>query len=916
MNARSIASKINDLEILVSDHEPDLILVTESWCSNNISNSEISIDNYFIEPSLRLDRTDTLNGIGGGLLVYVRNGLKVLPIDNQSTFNQYCNFNVLCDNNEVDFNVTLVYRSPNSTQENNRLLNDIILNSPQNDLIVGDFNFPNIDWSTNECDARSRDFVQIIEDKFLTQLINFPTHNRGNILDIALTDCPERFLSIDNLGNVGNSDHTCILFDILSQRSKNVNESTDFIYDWSKANIQAIRDEFRNFNIESDGDTCEDYWSCFKNHISSCMDKFVPKKPRRSRNRPVWLTRRIIQLTRQKKSKFKAYCQNRSPENLSIYKRIEKNCRREVRNAKKSFERKVSKKTNEKTFNSYLKSKMKCRTGVGPLKVDNNIILNDQEIAETLNSYFSSVFNSNNGTGDMNFDDNIEHELNDIQFDIQDIKKVIYNMKLGASGPDNISVKFIKTFEQEVSGPLLKLFRKSLNSGQVPMDWKLANVTPIFKKGNKSDPSNYRPVSLTCVVCKIMESLLKIRIVNFFDQHNLLNSSQHGFLKGRSCCTNLLEFFEKVTKLFDEGKPVDIIYLDLCKAFDKVPFKRLLLSVKKLGVRGKILKWLEDWLNGRQQRVVLNGKFSDWLAVLSGIPQGSVLGPILFLIFINELDNAAILIDLISKFADDTKLCKAVQSEEDRAALQGVLDNLTEWAESTGMAFNVNKCKVLHVGNSNNKHEYKVNGSNLITVDSEKDLGVKYLNSLKPGGQCSEAARTANFVLGQICRNFHYRDKEVFLNLYKRYVRVHLEYCTPAWNPWLSKDIEILEKVQMRAVKQIQGLQATTYNARLQELNLPTLTERRHRSDMIETFKIIRGFNKVDSALWFHHINRTGLSTRNSSDPNSLVISHSRTDIRKNFFSKRVVSKWNELPQNLKNANTVNQFKSLYDKMM
>ena len=561
------------------------------------------------------------------------------------------------------------------------------------------------------------------------------------------------------------------------------------------------------------------------------MENFVPKKPRRSRNRPVWLTRRVIQLTRQKKSKFKTYCQNRSPENLSEYKKIEKKCRREVRNAKKQFEKKVSQKTNDRSFNSYLKSKMKCRTGVGPLKINNNIIINDQEIAATLNSYFSSVFNTNNGTGEMNSEPISEHELNDIEFDIGDIKKVIYNMKIGPSGPDNISVKFIKTFENEVSGPLFKIFQKSLSSGQVPNDWKLANVTPIFKKGNKSDPSNYRPVSLTCVVCKIMESLIKSRIVNFFDQHSLLKRSQHGFLKGRSCCTNLLEFFEKVTKLFDEGKPVDIIYLDLCKAFDKVPFKRLLLSVKKLGVKGRILMWLEAWLTGRQQRVVLNGKFSDWLSVLSGIPQGSVLGPLLFLVFINDLDDAAIIIDLISKFADDTKLCKAVQSEEDRAALQHVLDNLTGWAESTGMSFNVTKCKVLHVGNTNKRYEYKVNGSNLTSVETEKDLGVRYISSLKPGSQCSEAARSANFVLGQICRNFHYRDKEVFLNLYKRYVRVHLEYCTPAWNPWLSKDIEVLEKVQMRAVKQIQGLQATTYNARLQELNLPTLTERRHRYD-------------------------------------------------------------------------------------
>jgi ribonucleases P/MRP protein subunit RPP40 len=370
-----------------------------------------------------------------------------------------------------------------------------------------------------------------------------------------------------------------------------------------------------------------------------------------------------------------------------------------------------------------------------------------------------------------------------------------------------------------------------------------------------------------------------------------------------------------VTKLFDESKSVDIVYLDLSKAFDKVPFKRLLFAVKKLGVNGKILQWLENWLTGRKQRVVLNGKFSDWLEVLSGIPQGSVLGPLLFIVFINELDDAAVIIDLISKFADDTKLCKAVQSDEDRQKLQDVLDNLNKWAEDTGMSFNVAKCKVLHVGNNNNRFDYRMNGSSLIKVESEKDLGVKYVNNLKPSDQCSEAAKTANFVLGQICRNFHYRDKEVFVNLYKRYVRVHLEYCTPAWNPWMAKDIAVLEKVQERAVKQIRGLQATLYSDRLKELNLPSLTERRHRSDMIETFKILKGFNKVDSTIWFQHINRAGIQTRNSSDDNNLVLKRCHTDIRKNFFSSRVITKWNELPSEVKNARTVKKFKEMYDKL-
>jgi hypothetical protein len=279
------------------------------------------------------------------------------------------------------------------------------------------------------------------------------------------------------------------------------------------------------------------------------------------------------------------------------------------------------------------------------------------------------------------------------------------------------------------------------------------------------------------------------------------------------------------------------------------------------------------------------------------------------------LDDCAVIIDLLSKFADDTKLCKAAENDEDRQKLQKVLDNLSKWAESTGMSFNTTKCKVLHAGNNNNKYDYQINGCNLVKVEGEKDLGVKYTNNLKPSVQCNEAAKTANFVLGQICRNFHYRDKEVYLNLYKRYVRVHLEYCTPAWNPWMAKDIAILEKVQERAVKQIRGLQATSYIERLAELKLPSLSERRHTSDMIETFKILNGHNKVDPNVWFHHVNRPGVQTRNSSDSKNLVLKHCRTDIRKHFFSNRVVTKWNELPNAVKSANTVKKFKELFDKL-
>lgn len=190
-----------------------------------------------------------------------------------------------------------------------------------------------------------------------------------------------------------------------------------------------------------------------------------------------------------------------------------------------------------------------------------------------------------------------------------------------------------------------------------------ANVTLIFKSGQRESSCNYRPVSLTSHISKIMESILKDSIAKYLNEKNLLNSSQHGFTNGRSCLTNLLCFFESVVNYVDKKEAVDVIYLDFQKAFDRVPHQRLLLKIESIGIKGKVLTWLSAWLSNRQQRVVLNGGMSDWVNVRSGVPQGSVLGPLLFVIFINDID--ADIISKIFKFADDCKVLNKATSVVD-----------------------------------------------------------------------------------------------------------------------------------------------------------------------------------------------------------------------------------------------------------
>ena len=188
-------------------------------------------------------------------------------------------------------------------------------------------------------------------------------------------------------------------------------------------------------------------------------------------------------------------------------------------------------------------------------------------------------------------------------------------------------------------GPLSKLFRKSLDTKQVPEDWKNANVTPLFKKGLRGLSENYRPVGLTCICSKVPGSILRDAIVEHLKSYKLIKDSQHGFIQGKSCLTNSLLFLEKVAGFIDEGYLVDVLYLDFSKAFDKVPHERLLLKMRAHCFGMQIAEWVGEWLSGRKQRVLVNGKMSEWTEVNSGVPQGSVLGPILFLIYINDIED-------------------------------------------------------------------------------------------------------------------------------------------------------------------------------------------------------------------------------------------------------------------------------------
>src|SRR6218665_1086242 len=263
-----------------------------------------------------------------------------------------------------------------------------------------------------------------------------------------------------------------------------------------------------------------------------------------------------------------------------------------------------------------------------------------------------------------------------------------------------------------------------------------------------------------------------------------------------------LEFLEEVYEKLDEGRAVDVVYLDFAKAFDKVPHIRLGKKIEACGFGGNLLRWIENWLKDKRQRVGIRGAFSEWIGVRSGVPQGSVLGPLLFIIFINDIDIG--ILSKISKFADDTKLCKDVVTEEDASVMREDLRRLYEWAKDWQMLFNVDKCSVLHMGRGNKKFKYDIGGVALRASEEERDLGVIMHSSAKPSRQCVEAAKRANRILGMIKRTIVSSEQDVVLRLHKSLVRPHLEYCVQTLSPYLRQVLEYtLEQIQRRATKMI-----------------------------------------------------------------------------------------------------------------
>jgi len=923
-NANSIINKMFEFRERVNTGSYEVAGAAETWSNESINDAELHIEGY------NMYRKDRKRTRGGGLILYIKNTIRA-AINEELT---NCEFeeSLWCN---VELNgqrllVGLCYRSPTSTPVNDENLltvmeKAVLQTKAQHILIMGDFNYPEIDYAHETVATRHTDqptlFFNKTQELCLYQHVTDVTRIRQNhtshMLDYVFTDQENLIESVNCEVPLGKSDHVVLTWELLLATPPIESKQEKFNY--HKGDYVKISNHLQTINWKErwEGRTVSEIWTDFTKTLRELVTLHVPRKTEGKR-KVKRLSKQIRRKIKKRSQAWQKYCQYRSGRNFKKYQQLRNEVNRAIREEEDRNRKQILSgfKNNQKKFFGYMRSKQTVKDNLTALrKANGELTTTDLETAELLSAYFKEVYTVEDMTNlPMVTEKDLKWSDADLAFGETEVMEKLQKLKTDKSpGPDDIHPLLLKECASVLAEPLSLIFQQSFDTGILPTDWKTANIVPIFKKGNRTDKSNYRPVSLTSVPSKIMESIIKEKFMKFLESNNLLCRSQHGFRSGRSCLTNLLETLENWTKALDEGYGLDVVFLDYKKAFDSVPHRRLIDKLRSFGVNGKLLKWLDSFLTSRTMKVGLRGAFSQLLDVLSGVPQGSVLGPLLFLLYVNELPDW--IKSELKMFADDTKVWHRIKKDTDSIALQDDLDRLQSWSDTWQLKFNAEKCKVMHMGHYFATKYYMGEGSirkELESVQQERDLGVITTSDLKSSSQCLKSAATARKVIGMVRRTFRNLDVSDFRLIYKTYIRPHLEFCIQAWSPHFVKDIQVLENVQKAATNLVPKLRKYSYPDRLKMIGITSLKERRVRGDMIEVYKLLTGKEHIEYEQFFTlaqpHYGLRGHEKKLAKD-------RSRLDTRKHFFSQRVVNVWNSLPAEVVNAGSVNSFKNAYDRL-
>jgi len=818
-----------------------------------------------------------------------------------------------------------IYRSPSSdpkssTEHLAQLLQVVTGTSPTHLVIAGDFNYPEIDWEqATSCanDAHpSHLFLRCVHENLLYQHVFKPTRYRPgelpNILDLVLTNEDGMVENIEYLPGIGHSDHIRLQFEtrLYSERKDNPTPRLS-LYRGDYVNMAADLSGI-DWDTRLMDKSFDEAYSDFISILQTSITSHIPLTSKKSCKKNLYSTPAVKSLSKKKRSSWDRYTASGDEVDYARYAALRNDLRKLTRKLRYEFESNLVRdvKRNPKSFWKYVNSRLKTKSVIGDLKMaDGTMTTSSKEKADTLNQFFCSVF-TREETGRMPrmeakyYGPNLE----DITITPEGILKKLKKLKKDKSpGPDGLHPKILAEVAEAVARPLAILFRKSLDEGRLAEEWRLAHITAIHKKGPKNEPGNFRPISLTSVIVKLFESVIRDALADHMMVNELFCDQQHGFVPGRSCITQLITTMDLWTQAVEASEPLDAIYLDFQKAFDRVPHARLMHKLSQYGISGKLHGWIQAFLTDRRQRVCVDGELSEWAMVSSGIPQGSVLGPILFVIFINDMPST--IESACRLFADDTKVFRRVSSPEEVATLQADIDNLADWSKDWQLSFNITKCKRMHIGYGNPCQQYEMQGLTLEETSEERDLGVIVDQKLKFHAHCTTTAGKAFRTLGLIRKSFQRLDETTVPILYKTMVRPILEYGNVIWGPHFKGDQQLLDRVQHKATRLIPGFGELTYEDRLRRLRLPTLEHRRKRGDMIQLFKIVKGFDRIDPNRLF----KFNVDGRTRGHSFKIVKPLAKKSARSNFFSVRVINAWNDLPADVVAADSVNIFKSKLD---
>lgn len=892
INVRSIRNKVNEVSLTLDTLNLDFLFITETWLNKD---EELNfLDLHILEKYNTIVSNRARKG--GGCAVILKKEFPYLVKHSESKFNsEIIHFQM---NNSKCLNFILVYRPPNTSFQNTKklfnYLNDLLT---FNCIFLGDFNLGNKDLTwINSTPLPKSNFGEIFLDFFnrcnLSSVIN--TNTRGNaLLDLCLTNRSELISNILIHENLFSSDHELITFDTEFPKIKKISAIIKYRPYTIKQNnllniyLSSILPKIHTLNFY-----LEDKYNNLINSLLKGLDTYMPEKVLTKKDKAHKYSVPLLASIKEKKRLYKLQKTNKNFEQL--YKSISLHVRIQTRNFFAKRQNEILKKDPKNIF-KYINKYKQVNRDIPSIYYENKIIHNSLDKAEIFAEIFSKSLSNNTNTCNYCINNekinNDKPSITDITFDILDVIQILNKLPNKGTSPDNVNYKVIKNSKHILAPYLLELFRISLDEGKVPNIWKTSIITPIFKKGDKFNPENYRPISITCCMCRIMEKILSKYITQFLIVNNLINKYQYGFIKNRSTTSQFVSTLEDWYDAIFNRKNIDCIFIDFQKAFDSVPHDLLLKKLFNIGIQGKILKWIAEFLTLRTFQVKIGEDLSYKRNITTGVPQGSVLGPLLFLIYINDLPDVIPNGVSIRMFADDVKVYVVHNTKTERSQLTTAIKSIEVWAKTWKIGIAPNKTFVIHIGKNNPKDQYRINDANISEVESIRDLGIIIDNKLKFDTHINKIIRNAYYRVQFLFKVIKSRSSITWIKVYKSYIRPLLEYAPEAWNPLQISDIKKLEKCQKYFTKILLtkcGLPYINYHERLEYFKLPTLENRRKTYDLVLAYKIINGYTYVPNKIF-------NISNRETNNSKIRIISKTQNKFSSKSFVNRTAIAWNVL---------------------